>query len=565
MKRTSEGGKSKQAAPDSVPEFGQRSPGLRISSWRSRLAMVLTLAALALFPWAVAAQEQQPQLAPFGNTAFRFLLNRFQLQPLQNIDDLRNLDPAETVVVVFGDLRCLDAIAKATGGLKKFVDRHGALLIASDRPDEMRLAEFTVHIGGNVPLLPRIKKRIEPRDQVEYVLVAPKSNGFQKTITKMEWDKGQHTKYQDWVLIPSMVVTYAPDHAAWYYLPKSLWEHRKAEPYQGLRDCLLVKNHIGSSHPLFARCDKGIATNRPSFIVREPKSDCVLLCAFPPFPPAIDFHGNVFLDQAFAVGSGRNRRSKERLLLVAGHGVFMDGMLVQPDTDNIQFTINIVHWLSEKPDRTKRKYALFLCENEIIDNFNVPIGDLPMPTSRIINNLLRKLEEENFFNQLLLETVDRHDQVNAKLKILRILLLIGVVGLAGYGLMRYRRTRHFQEMGVPLVEAKLAQTTAEFVPALVKRAKLALRGDDFREAARTLAQLCFEQSQGGHHSSVPPRVTDQARDPARLARLVDRLWNLAYGEAAAPVPADEFARLVAFVRQVQEALARGTLRWTPQS
>jgi hypothetical protein len=131
--------------------------------------------------------------------------------------------------------------------------------------------------------------------------------------------------------------------------------------------------------------------------------------------------------------------------------------------------------------------------------------------------------------------------------------------------MRYRKTRHFQEMGVPLVEAKLAQTTAEFVPALVKRDKLALRGDDFREAARTLAQLCFEQSPGGQHSTVPPRVTDQARNRAGLARLVDRLWNLAYGEAAEPVPADEFARLVAVVRQVQEALARGTLRWAAQS
>jgi hypothetical protein len=312
-----------------------------------------------------------------------------------------------------------------------------------------------------------------------------------------------------------------------------------------------------------------MATNNPSFIWREKGSPCTLLCGFPPFPRqkspgfagGITLDGHLLHDQAFAVGSAAE--SNERLLIVSNSIVFSDGLLAQKDIDNCQFCVNAMHWLVEDPGdpNIKRKYALFIDKNTVIDDFDVPIGEPPQTTTRMINNLLRKLEEENFFNLVALELAGRGNQEAGKLRILRVFAVALILCLIVYSVRRYFRARHHSDVAVPLIEAKLAQTVVEFVPALIKRDKLALRGNDFREAARTLARLCFEQTPGHHHAKEPPRVAEHVRRRRGLEAAVDRLWNLAYGAWTEPVSADEFAELAADVWQVQTALERGTLQW----
>ena len=83
----------------------------------------------------------------------------------------------------------------------------------------------------------------------------------------------------------------------------------------------------------------------------------------------------------------------------------------------------------------KRKYALFIHDNKVVSNFNVPIGELPFPTARMLNYLLRRLEDENFFNKLLLQAANPDYPDLAKLRLLRVLLVTGVAGLVCHGLL----------------------------------------------------------------------------------------------------------------------------------
>jgi hypothetical protein len=524
----------KPPAHDPSRAAGGRGPRNR----RLRLAPALALAALVLLPGGALAQEPAPDWR-LGDHGFRFALKSFaKLEPLHKIDDLRGTDPADTVLIVFGSLGCLDEIRGQVRGLKNFVDAGGALLIASDSPDQGRLSRFGVVLEGEVPRLP------QPVTEQWLAKFGDRLPENKPPFAKAGWVKAR----------------YRGDFQV-YWLPKDLWELRWAEPYLGFDDCPLLKGYLDRWHPLFARCTQGLVANRPSVLLLQPGAAVTVLGAYPPFPPVlITPKGHVSHDQAFAVGSPAD--SGERLLFVSSQTVFCNDLLGRKDIDNWQFTVNTVRWLAENPATgKKRKRVLFLHDGKVVDDFDVWVDELPPMTSRMINNLIRDLEDENFFNLLALDVADRDDPDRAKVKLLRVLLLAGLVLLTGYGWSRYRRARYRRDATVPLVEARLAQTAAEAVPPVVKRDRLTLRGGDFREAARTLARLCFEESPGGRRAARPPQVVGAGRAGDTLAGAVDRLWELAYGTTVEPLSANAFAGLVDLVARVQEALRRGTLQW----
>lgn len=511
----------------------------RLRRWLLGIAILLVLA------WLPGLAHAQFFRLPFaGVSAFTTRLKTAKLQPLADRDALVQVPPQESVLIVFGDPQKALGHVMPWGSLRDWVDAGGALLIATDR--NVDLHDFGVSIDGRVPMLP------EPvPEKTTVTLATPRGRA---TVARADWQSRKQRI--DRRAVELVQAHYPGGQTAWIQRP--LWEARWAEPYQGYTDCILLKGFLSEGHPLFADCTLGIATNRPSFLtVNASGPRSTVLAAFPPRIGAVGYEGTIGYEQAFAVAASADPKAPERWLVLSGHGVFMDGMLAQKDNSNLVFTDNVVNWLT---NGEKRKYALFLHENKVIDNFDVPIGDFPMPTSRIINNLLRQLEEENFFNQLLLETADKNDPGMGKLKLQRALLIAAVLGLLAYGFVRYRRTRYQQEVSVPLVEARVAQTTAEFVAAPIKRDKLALRSNDFRMPARTLARLCFEQAQPGRSPTQPPHAAPGAGS-RKLAGAVERVWAVAYGAQDEPVTADDFAALVVLVRQVQEALARKTLQW----
>jgi len=356
--------------------------------------VVLALAVLLLLAAGAAAQQQPKSSVPFeGTHLFRNLLNVFKLLPAPSMADLATLPAKKTVLIVFGDLACLDQLAKVRpGGLKKFLDDGGAILIANDRPDHGRLWEFDLKIPGQPP----------------------------------PDDKGALSEYSIWqkkgLRVPSR---------------EELWRgHWQSELYKEFPDCIKINDHRRSDHPIFARCEKGIATNAPSYILRGPHCPVELLCSFP-FVRTRDAKPRFVIEDgyAFAVGSSGKPSSTDRVLFLSGHGVFMNVMLAQGDTDNLDFAVNTLRWLTNDK---KRAFCLFLEENQVITDFNVPIGEPPMPTARIFNDLLRGLEEENFFNRLLLANLPKRS-------IQRWLLALALVGLAMFGLQRVLRARFRQD------------------------------------------------------------------------------------------------------------------------
>jgi hypothetical protein len=90
--------------------------------WLAGLAFIFLLADIAA--------AQAPRV-PFeqGTHAFRFILNSLELKPITEIDQLQE-EPEKSILIVFGETQVLDAIP---GDLESFLNRGGALLVATDR------------------------------------------------------------------------------------------------------------------------------------------------------------------------------------------------------------------------------------------------------------------------------------------------------------------------------------------------------------------------------------------------------------------------------------------------
>src|SRR5437867_3404879 len=118
-----------------------------------RLLLVAALAC-AVLPAAARAQDPPLVVDAQGDHAFRYLLKYAGLTPLNRIGDLNDVPPEETVVIIFGDLGCLQQLKQFPGGLRGFVGRGGALLVASDQPDQQQLSQFGVTFTGNPVRMP---------------------------------------------------------------------------------------------------------------------------------------------------------------------------------------------------------------------------------------------------------------------------------------------------------------------------------------------------------------------------------------------------------------------------
>jgi hypothetical protein len=394
----------------------------------------LVLAILAL-PAAFALGQEQPLVSSFqGTHLFRNLLGVVKLQPITNKAEFAKLPASQTLLIVFGDLDSVDPLSKMRpGGLAKFVSEGGAILIASDRPDHGRLHDFKLTIPGKMPLLPMQILHLSKSGAFDIDPRADLSNI--KRVSLDDWKRQHKSPIKVEFEVQFDQLNFPSEELK---IPHEFLVRRNAEAYQGFDDCIKIHYNKGLTHPLFVGCKKGIATNRPSFILTEPGCTAAVLCSFPPFPGHADFEGmlrGTAPEPAFAVGSSPAVGTTSRLLLLAGHGQFMNGMLGQSDNDNLQFTQNILRWLT---DNKQRKYCLFIEENQVMPDFAVPLGDLPLPTARIINDLMRGLQEENFFNRLLLENV-------GKQAILRVVLALTLFSITILGLQRVLRARFRQD------------------------------------------------------------------------------------------------------------------------
>src|SRR5262249_43923391 len=252
----------------------------------------------------------------------------------------------------------------------------------------------------------------------------------------------------------------------------------------------------------------------PEFLKQQDPEPLVGLARFP--PGCVDEHWQPLPGGSlFVVGSAAASKGPGRMVVVGGHSAFMNNMMLRRDNGNLDFAWNCVHWLTEN---RKRKHVLFIESGNVVTDLNVPLVHFPLPILKVISKALRRLENENQFNRLILDNVERERIVRG--------LVVGLTVLLGvYGLFRLVRAHHRGEPAAPLVAGRVGGGEAP-LPAATRRRQAQIVEGNYWEAARALARLCFEGEGAAPPPDGPPVV---AHGPRRLRRLVGRLWQLAYG------------------------------------
>src|SRR5262249_23678937 len=143
-------GRDGRRPPRSLPPRGgdpmsRRARSLRLHAISSALLAAI-VAAFAVSP----ARAQAPkQVVPFeGTQVFRQLLSHAKLKPLAGSADLDNTDPKDVIVIYLGAMAS-GRVDRFDHGLKEFVDKGGAVLVASEHWDFGALNRFGITLNPN--------------------------------------------------------------------------------------------------------------------------------------------------------------------------------------------------------------------------------------------------------------------------------------------------------------------------------------------------------------------------------------------------------------------------------
>jgi hypothetical protein len=330
--------------------------------------------------------------------------------------------------------------------------------------------------------------------------------------------------------------------------------------YRGSADCPLVKPLETKKCTVFQGLHR-VATNRPSFVhhhlrfVFRPHEQEFLAV----FPKECEVSGGRIEGDGppFAVAS---ERGKGRVLILADHSVFINDMMLPTDNDNFDLARNAIAWLS---DGGKRNRVCFMDDGVLVTDFNVPVKEPPPPPLpseadliRMFNKTVVGLEKEDFFHRQFYRGV-------RPIHVLQTLIIAFTVALAAYGLMRLVRARHHVDTQAPRLTPVLASVTP--TPAVIdERQRATLAEDNFWEAAHGLARQFFDAAPGGTRGEMVPQVGGSAapRQQREWRRQVGRLWQLARTTKPRRVAGREFERVASEIKELQAALADGSLRLT---
>lgn len=336
----------------------------------------------------------------------------------------------------------------------------------------------------------------------------------------------------------------------------------KSSAYRGSFQCPWLPYPVPDSrgaglnrdHPVFRFLQKGIATNNPSqLVITDEMSSVEPLLEFPRFMRAPERPRDRYM-----AGSPRDAPAQGRMLFIAGHGMFTNGMMLQSDNDNFAFAVNAVQWLREAPDGGRRPRALFIVDGKVITDFNMSLTPPPLPkptpTVSMINRLLRGLEDERFFHRVLADMLgDKQRFVVA--------LILGVVTLALllYGARKILAGRYLPDTHVPLAVGPEALTGASD-SLMQRRLEASLRQSNFWPEARALAHewlraefaIPAEQDVSVHRGEL--QVQGYWWSNRLLRRHVEFVMRLAHGDREFKVSQHDLLQLVKTLQQLSQAI-----------
>jgi hypothetical protein len=479
-------------------------------------ALVLSLIAGLVHP-AHAQKELGPPAIPVeGSEVFRYLLKSRHFTAIPTVAELEQHSPEDTLLILFGkpDLRA--QLRETIVDLRKFQIEGGNVLLASDYAQGV--SEYGVRIVGG--------------------------NG---------------------------AVGYNP--------------HYRESPL-----CPLIKALEPDAPASFRPLTRGLATNRPAYFAE------VFIAAGrrpPPLLPLAGFNsiwtitqtgptetikqqkeqqkhhvtrpnGSLMLPYAYLVNN--DAKSTGRALLMAGHGCFTNGMLLQPDNDNFSFALQCLDWLGKRPDGKSRGHALFIVDGNVVGSFDVglrpPLPPIPRPSIAVVNELLHGIEKERLLFRLLNE---------ADAEVLRAAVRVGLVFLTllllCYGAMKLIDQRHHSERGAALLAGPYA-VPPDQSSLLQERARSQIERNALAAEARALVRAWFLD-----RCAIPVGAWDGATGGPtpdmqiaggwwqryRVRRQIDRLARLAGPIMPSSFSWTELVRLTKTLQLLNAAVQEGRL------
>jgi hypothetical protein len=522
------------------------------SHWHCRLLSLGLLCCAWLFTPLGAAQTPYEQ----RTDAFRRLLFELRFQPLRTFAELQ-VNPRESVFLMLGEPTCLSQ-RNFPEGLRAFVERGGAVLIATDM-------ETAGEAGENLRKLAGVMVTGE-------TLIAARSLTPEKNHLFL-YNNSKYCPFveslEDTNIVGLMTAVVGMDGRP------QLFRRCAGPRYPPLRVAANAPSRL-----------KPTGWALPGGIYRLARLPYICTVEKDLAPRFRDEKGSLF-----AVGG---TLGKGRVVVLADHSIFINRMILPQDNDNLEFAVNCLHWLrgsvetpmealrtsvrsqaergNEEVVRSlltgQRHKVLFWDDGAIRSDFEAPLQTVPMPAPHFseptfvaaLDEALAKLEANDSFNRALLERMDELPGGRQRL-IHYAMYLLTLAALLLLGHRFLWRTRHHPELAIPSL-AKVLRAHEPKASLLEQRRRALLRSGNVWELAHYMAQECFASAGVPLTGAAPPRVVmAQASrwQRWRAHRRMIRLWRLARSEVPTSLSLAAFRRLAREWAELKTALANGTM------
>jgi hypothetical protein len=491
--------------------------------------MILTESLHAQFPPPTQPNAQPPaqQILPLGTQGFRAILSQYGLTPLKDFQDFEAADPKHTVIIAFRGAEAntkADLLDSVPDGLKSFVDRGGAVLVATDQPTrKSRWAKsFDVEVDGKI------------------IYAKDGASRFYKTTVCPYIQEAS----------PGAI----PD----------LFRHPGSPP--------IIFNKKGRpERPVL----KNVATNRPSFLSKLNELDNVAEIA-----PVCRYEGEDLVGPVHFAQAKYYSETHGKILVMADHSIFINEMLLPPqgDNDNLAFTLNTLDWLVAGPDG-KRTKVLFIDQTGVIETDFSLLQQLPTPVPNIedfpdflqflwdnrdkASEVVAAMEDSGLFQELEQNLDEFFVEHLGLWNIVRALLVFGMIAVFAISCRRVLVSRYRFAKAAP----RLSLALDRFRPRgsfLDQRLRGSLRGGQCYEAARIRARQMFAEAdwtpalEGGPSPKV--QINTGWWQRRGLERDLRELWKIAFGAEPVAVPAKHWDKWLSRLNEIHKLIRDSVIR-----
>lgn len=320
-----------------------------------------------------------------------------------------------------------------------------------------------------------------------------------------------------------------------------------------------------------------IATNSPSYLAVDTWTDELRypLARFPARSVLSGFNRQLLpANTLFAVGGegpSENLRRSYQFILMADHSVFINQMLLEPGTDNLELTYRVIDFLRQpnpaNPRESIRKRCLFIENGQVVERFDglrqAFKQGLPLPQVNLWG-IQDKLVD---LGNAVIDDVQNRDLPNKLFvggfglpAIMRFLLLILTVVGTLVILNRLRGSRQPQDLPPsPSVPGAPSGPPGVFD----RRQRELLRRDNVYEPVRDLVREFFVSI--GVHGEPGPKpppvvIASVIRKPESLRKAIKDFWKLAYGPPEV-LKVNQWREMEPYFERLRQAHADGKWRF----